>query len=130
MAASLALAVFMPRGGVAPEGYADPQLARVLDNQLVASQTSGAPTRVLLSFRNDSGQFCRAFTAGTQGGIACKDPSGWRFQANGAAGGAQRGQYRMAASSSAEIMAKAQELASGPALSAQEEETAQANGWR
>jgi hypothetical protein len=130
LAASLALAVFMPRGGAAPESYADPQLASVLDKQLVASQASGTPTRVLLSFRNGTGQFCRAFTAGTEGGIACKDSNGWRFQASGSAGGAQRGQYRMAGSSSAEIMAKAQEMASGPALSAEEEETAQANGWR
>ena len=31
LAASLALAVFMPRGGAEPEGYADPQLASALD---------------------------------------------------------------------------------------------------
>jgi len=130
LAASLALAVFMPRGGAEPEGYAGAQLASALDNQLVASQASSAPTRVLLSFRNGSGQLCRAFTGGTRSGIACKDSNGWQLQANGAAGGAQRGDYRMAGSSSAEIMAKAQEMASGPALSAEEEEEARAKGWR
>jgi hypothetical protein len=130
LAASLALAVFLPRGGSLPEGYAGPQLARALDQQLVASQASDAPTRVLLSFRNDGGQYCRAFSGTAQSGIACKDATGWQLEASGPGGGAQQGDYRMAGSSSAEIMARAQEMASGPALSAEEEQAARARGWR
>jgi hypothetical protein len=130
LAASLALAVFLPRGGGVPEGYAGPQLAAALDDQLVASQASDASTRILLSFRNGGGQFCRAFAGNAQSGIACKDATGWQLQASGAGGAAQQGEYRMAGSASAELMARAQEMAAGPALTAEEEQAARAKGWR
>jgi hypothetical protein len=130
LAASLALAVFLPRGGSVPEGYAAPQLAAVLDSQLIASQPSDAPTRILLSFRNRSGQFCRAFSGNAQSGIACKDTKGWQMNVSAASEVAQHGDYRQAGSSAAEIMAKAQEMAAGPALGAEEERAAKAMGWR
>jgi hypothetical protein len=130
LAASLALAVFLPRGGSLPEGYAGPQLASALDDQLVAAQPGDAPTRILLSFRDRGGQFCRAFTGSAQSGIACRDATGWRLAATGAPASAQQGDYRMAGSSAAGIMAKAQSMASGSALTADEERAARANGWR
>ncbi len=130
LAASLALAVFLPRGGSVPEGYLGPQLASALDRQLVASQAGDAPTRVLLSFRNAGGQYCRAFSGEAQSGIACKDAIGWHMEASGPGGGAQQGDYRMAGSPSAELMVRAQEMASGPALSAEEERVARGRGWR
>jgi hypothetical protein len=129
LAASLALAVFLPRGGT-PEGYAGPQLAAALDEQLVATQASNAPTRILLSFRDDGGQFCRAFAGNAQSGIACKDATGWRLQAAGAGSATQQGDYRMAGSSAAGLMALAQDMAAGPALTASEEQDAKARGWR
>jgi hypothetical protein len=49
LAASLALALFLPRGD-GTTAYADPQLAATLDGQLVAQQASNAETRILLSF--------------------------------------------------------------------------------
>ena len=52
LAASLALAVFIPRGGGAD--YASGALADTLDGQLVAAQAD-EPTRILLSFRDDAG---------------------------------------------------------------------------
>lgn len=130
LAASLALAVFLPRGGGVPEGYAGPSLASALDNQLVATPPSDATTRVLLSFRNRDGEFCRAFAGDAQSGIACKDASGWRVQVSGSGAAAQQGDYRMAGSASAELMAKAQAMAAGPALTADEEAAARAKGWR
>jgi len=48
----------------------------------------------------------------------------------GAGAASQQGDYRMAGSSAAEIMARAQEMAAGPALSANEEQAAKAKGWR
>lgn len=129
LAASIALAVFLPSGALS-EDYAGPRLAAALDGQLVASQASDAPTRVLLSFRNQRGQFCRAFAGDAQSGIACKDGSGWRLRAGGAGGNVQRGDYRMAGSSASEIMARAQEMADGPALTADEEQAARGKGWR
>lgn len=130
LAASLALAVFLPRGSSVPEGYAGPQLAAVLDDQLVATQASDAPMRVLLSFRHAGGQYCRAFSGEARSGIACKDATGWQLEASAPGGGAQQGDYRMAGSSSAAIMARAQEMATGPALSAEEERAAKARRWR
>lgn len=130
LAASLALAVFLPRGSAGPGGYASPQLAAVLDDQLVASQADNASTHILLSFRNGGGQFCRAFSGNTQSGIACKDAAGWQLQTSGAGGSAQQGDYRMAGSPSAQVMAKAQEMAVGPALTAEQERAAKAKGWR
>jgi hypothetical protein len=125
LAASLALAVLLPRG----EGYAGPRLAEVLDGQLVATQASDAPTRILLSFQNSDDQFCRAFAGEAQSGIACKDASGWRLRATVAGAAAQTGDYRTAGSASVELMAKAQAMAVGPALTAEEERAARAQHW-
>jgi len=130
LAASLALAVILPRGGETPEGYAGAQLAAALDGQLVASQPGDAGTRILLSFRNGAGAYCRAFSGNTQSGIACRDTAGWRLDAAGASAAPQQGDYRMAGSSAAAIMARAQDMAAGPALTAEEEAAAKANGWR
>jgi hypothetical protein len=128
LVASLALAVFLPRG--TPQGYADRELADALDQQLVATQASEAPTRVLLSFRNHTGQFCRAFSGSAQSGIACKDSTGWRLQATAPGAAAEPGDYRMAGSPAAAIMAQAQDMAAGPALTAEQEQAAKAKGWR
>lgn len=130
LAASLALAVFLPRGGSVPDGYAGGKLADALDSQLVASQASDAPTRVLLSFRNGGGQVCRAFTDSAQSGIACRDANGWRLAATGAAATARQGDYQMAGSDAADLMAKVQTMAAGPALSAEQERAARSHGWR
>lgn len=128
LAASLVLAVFLPQR--TPEGYADPQLAAALDDQLVASQRVDAPTRILLSFRKQGGQYCRAFSGAAQSGIACKDETGWRVEASAAGGEAEHGAYKMAGSPAAVIMAQAQGMAVGPALTADQEEAARATDWR
>lgn len=129
IAAALVAALALSTGDEASRtGHVGAQLASALDTQLVAEQRPGADTRILLSFRNREGQFCRAYSQADTSGIACKDAGGWRQQeiAPGSSGG--QGEFRMAASE-AEIMAAAQELAVGPALSAREEAAAQAAGW-
>lgn len=130
LAASLALAVFLPRGGEVPEGYAGPQLAAALDEQLAANRAGNAGTRILVSFRDRSGVYCRAFSGDAQSGIACRDATGWRLDMSGAGAAPQHGDYRMAGSDSASILARAQEMAAGPALTAEEEVAARASGWR
>ena len=129
LAASLALALFLP-DGTTSEGYADPQLAAVLEDQLVAEQASGAETRILLSFRNESAEFCRAFTSSENAGIACRDNDGWKLKALG--GGSERAEteYRMAGGNDADIIALAQEMAVGQALDAADEAAAKESGWR
>ena len=127
LAAALALAVFMPRGD---DGYASGALAGTLDSQLVAAQPADAPTRILLSFRDQSGNYCRAFAGEAQSGIACRDAEGWRLVSEGDGAAAQTGEYRMAGASAAEVLERAQAMAAGPALDGAQELAAKARGWR
>ena len=124
LAASLALAVFWPRGD-----YVDGPLAEALDNQLVATQSADADARILLSFRNSDGAYCRAFSASSQAGIACHDETGWVLTESVRATAEQTGEYRQAGSL-AEVMERAQTMAAGPALDAAQEQAAKADGWR
>jgi hypothetical protein len=127
LAASLALAVFLPRGG---SDYADGALAAALDTQLVAAQDARAPTRILLSFREEGGAFCRAFAGEAQSGIACREDEGWRLRMTAPGGSAQQADYRMADNPAADVLERAQAMAAGDALDAEEERAAQARGWR
>ena len=129
LAASLALAVILPGGG-APEGYAGTELAAVLDERLVADQAPAEDVRVLLSFRDEAGAYCRAFAGAEQSGIACRDDTGWRLRLEGQGARGQGTDYRMAGADAAEIMARAQEMAAGPALDAADERAARESGWR
>lgn len=126
LAASLALAVFWPRGA----GPIDGPVANVLENQLVATQPADADPRILLSFRNAEGDYCRAFASSARSGIACRDSQGWVLRENLAASVAQTGEYRQAGNPAVEIMERAQAMAAGPALDAGQEQAAKARGWR
>jgi hypothetical protein len=110
--------------------YAGGELAGALDRQAAMSAPAGAPARVLLSFRDRDGQFCRAFDGSVGGGIACRDSHGWRLHPLPAAAGGQHAEYRQAGSADATIMAAAQAMASGPALDAAQEAAAMQRGWR
>ncbi len=128
LAASLALAVLLPRGDETPNGYAPTQLASVLEATQSGTATNG--TRVLLSFRDQAGGFCRGYAAPAQSGIACKDDTGWKVRMTAGGSAAQGGEFRQAGSAEAAVMAAAQDLAAGPALDAAGERAARANGWR
>ncbi|RVQ66045.1 anti-sigma factor [Croceicoccus ponticola] len=129
LAACLILALFIPLGS-APEGYASQQIATALDDQLVATQPASAPVRVLLSFHDGSGAYCRAFAAAEQGGIACKDTQGWRVLERLDGDNIKNGEYRQAGTVSAQLMAHVQEMASGPALDAEQEAVAKGRLWK
>ena len=105
-------------------------MAEALDGQLVAAQSADAPTRVLLSFRDEGGAYCRAFAGEEQSGIACRDAEGWRLIMEGEGAPAQGGDYRMAGNSAAQVLERAQAMAAGPALDAGQERAARARGWR
>lgn len=130
LAASLVLALWQPwQGGGTPEGYAGAELANVLDTQLVAEQGADAPTRILLSFENEAGQYCRAYRGAESGGIACRDDTGWKIERQLGVGSAQGTEYRQAGSET-DILAAAQDMAAGSALDAAAEAEAKARGWR
>ncbi len=129
LAASLVLALWQPWQGGTPAGYADPALAQALDTQLAANQPANAPARMLLSFENEGGEFCRAYSAAQAGGIACRDDSGWRIERSFTGVGGQDTQFRQAGSE-AELFAAVQDMAAGPALDAEAEAAARATGWK
>jgi hypothetical protein len=130
LAASLVLALWQPwQGSAVPDGYAQGQLASALDTQLVAEQGTDEPTRILLSFANGAGQFCRAYRGRETGGIACRDAAGWKIERQLGLGSAQTSEYRQAGSEM-EILAAAQEMAAGEALDAAAEAEARDQGWR
>ncbi|WP_284126062.1 zf-HC2 domain-containing protein [Parerythrobacter aestuarii] len=130
LAASLVLALWQPwQGNGAREGYAGTQLAAALDTQLVAEQSVDAETRILLSFENADGQYCRAFRGADAGGIACRDDTGWKIERELGLDGAQSTDYRQAGSET-ELMIAVQEMAAGGALDAAAEVEAKEKGWR
>lgn len=130
LAASLALILFLPDGGDRSAGYANGQLAAVLDAQLVTSQSPSEDTRILLSFRNKEGLYCRAFSSAASDGIACRNDEGWKLETLGTGRERASTDYRMAGADESEILALAQEMAAGPALDADGERAARAQGWR
>lgn len=130
LAASLALVVLVPRGGEGDAGYADTPLAGVLDQRLVSQQAPGQEIRVLLSFRDRRGSYCRAFSGADGGGIACRDDTGWKLEALGEGSAGSQSDFRMAGASDSAILARAQAMAEGAALDAGQEATAKARGWR
>lgn len=129
LAASLVLALWQPWQGGTPAGYAEPGLAQALDTQLAANQAADVPTRMLISFQNDSGEFCRAYSGVEAGGIACRDDTGWRIERSITGTGGQETQFRQAGSE-AELFAAVQEMAAGTALDAEQEAQAKAQGWQ
>ncbi|MBA4768635.1 MAG: hypothetical protein H2049_13520 [Porphyrobacter sp.] len=129
LAASLVLAVLQPWKGGNPEGYADPALATALETQLAANQPAGAETRILLSFERESGGLCRAWRGETEGGIACRDETGWKIEQQFALGGAQSSEFRQAGSE-ADLLAAAQDMAASGALDAAQEQAARYRNWQ
>ena len=130
LAASLVLAVIQPWNTASPPGgYADGQLAAALNNQLVATQQASGETRILVSFANADGEFCRAYRTGEVGGIACRDETGWDIDREFALDGAQTTQFRQAGSE-ADVLRAVQDMADGDALNAEEEAAAKDRDWR
>lgn len=129
LAASLVLALVGIE--VWPSGdYARGDLVRALDSQLVATQDANAPVRILLSFRDRAGRYCRGFTSNVRSGIACRETRGWRLRRLLRGGAAGSGEYRQARSTDMALMAQAQEMSDGSALDASGEARAARQGWR
>lgn len=129
LAASLVLALvginLLPTGD-----YAQGNLAQALDSQLAATQKSDAPVRILLSFRDKDGTYCRGFAGKVRSGIACRDDRGWRLRKLFGGGEGGTTEYRQAGNPNMAVMVAIEDMAAGPALAAAEEETAARQGWR
>jgi len=129
LAASL-LVAFVGFNAWLRRGYAHGELAGALDHQVAMTAPANSPVHILLSFRDGAGQYCRAFSADTGSGIACRDERGWRLRDLSGASVGQQTEYRQAGSSDAAIMEKSQAIAAGPALDAVSAAAALKRGWR
>jgi len=131
LAASLILAVLgMGLVQRSAGSYAQGEIASALENQLVETQSPQASVRILLSFRDGAGHFCRGFSSAARSGIACRDGRGWKLDKVIGGSKVAGGEYRQAGSADAEVLAAIQDIAQGPALDGQEERSARSNGWR
>lgn len=129
LAASFVLAVVLDNRDDPQMGFVDGRLASALDTQLAAEQRPDAPVRVLLSFRDNAGSYCRAFARSGSAGIACREDGGWKLRSFTPGEAAQGTEYRQAGSDVA-VMQAAQDMAAGPALDAAGEREAVMRGWR
>lgn len=105
-------------------------LGRTLDTQLASAQADDAPVRILVSFQDTGGRYCRAFASGSVDGIACKQGSEWRLQSTRPGTLAARTEFRQAGTDDAELLAQAQTMMAGAPLDAHAEAAASARGWR
>ena len=136
VAAALALGIVIGQSVPGADGFATRggtlvargETARALDAQLAAASPD-ASTRILLSFRNAEGRYCRAFETRTQAAIACREGGDWQVHTLRTVDAAQATEYRQAGSASAALMADAQEMMAGGPLDAAAERAAIAGKW-
>ena len=136
VAAALALGIVIGQSVPGADGFATRggtlvargETARALDAQLAAASPV-ANTRILLSFRNAEGRYCRAFETPAQSAIACREGGDWQVRTLRAVDAAQAIEYRQAGSASAALMADAQEMMAGEPLDAAAERAAIAGNW-
>ncbi|GAA4767602.1 anti-sigma factor [Stakelama sediminis] len=105
-------------------------LAHALNTQLAATQPEDAPVRMLVSFRDRQGAYCRTFAGSMANGIACHQGDGWRIRQLRAGHAEAATAYRQAGSEAAAVLADAQTMMAGAPLSADQEARARADHWR
>lgn len=110
-------------------------LADALQHGL-AGEPPAHGTRVLLSFRDRSGQFCRSFAAPAGRGLACREAAGWQVVvltapvASAAAAPPSSDRLRLASSDlPAAVLAAVEQRIAGLALDAAQERAARDAGW-
>jgi len=138
MAATLAVGVFVgtmvPQRENAPievQGgklYAAANLDRALDTQL-ASAPAG-DVRIGLTFRDQSGEVCRSFTAPAASGLACRNGDHWQLKGLFSSPRQQTSDYRMAAGMDPNLAALVDSTLVGQPFDGAAEKAAKEKGWR
>jgi hypothetical protein len=83
------------------------------------------------SFQARDGSYCRSFTLGATGGLACRDGGQWRIPVLAEGEPEQAGAYRQAGSAlPAAVLDAIDQRIAGAALDAQAERAARDRGWR
>jgi len=105
------------------------RLAKVLDTQSAGQATGGIT--VQLSFVDKAGQYCRTFSAGDTGGLACRQEDRWTVLATASVEQAPLPEMRQANSSLPRSILEAVDARiDGSALTAEQEGRAREGGWR
>lgn len=130
-------AALRPAPAVATQGgalVAQGNLARTLEDQLVADQSRTQAIQVGFTIRAGDGRYCRTFLdrPARLAGLACRAGMRWTVPLAAAAGGAERAGASRGVGDQipAPVLAAAQAMASGPALDAPAEAAARELGWR
>ncbi|SEK60934.1 Transmembrane transcriptional regulator (anti-sigma factor RsiW) [Pseudoxanthomonas sp. GM95] len=106
-------------------------LAAALDGQLAADPAG--KVQVALSFRDQAGQYCRAFrlASAKTAGLACHDAQGWSLPVLAHDGESAQGELRQAASPlPAAVLEAVDARIAGDTLDAGGEQAARTAGWR
>lgn len=135
IAASLVIGLMLGRlGDTGPVGVADGKLVAsgglsdALDRQLASDS---GDVRVLVSFRDEGGTYCRVFEGQPADGIACREGGAWVLRQTRAGSAEKAGAaYRQAGSGDAALMAAAQEMMAGDPLDRDAEQRARDGGWK
>jgi hypothetical protein len=137
MAATLAVGILVgtmvPHGSGSPVAVAGGKVyaAGALDRGL-STQLASAPAgdvRIGLTFRDQSGEICRTFTATAMSGLGCRDGERWQLRGMFAAPEGQAGSYRMAAGMDPNLAAMVGSAMAGEPLDAAGEKAARDKGW-
>ena len=110
--------------------YAAADLNDALNKELASAPAAGAPVRIGITFRDQSGVICRTFTNAQSAGLACRDGARWQLRGLFGAPEGQKGAYRMAGSADPNLAALVDSTMAGEPLDAAEERTAKARRWR
>lgn len=141
IAASLAVGIMagqlvLPNRGGVVESRQGVLIARgplesALDVQLASAPEANSAVRIGLSFRNQTGQYCRSFEMNGLSGIGCRSGEGWSLPVTHSTGAAQAGlQYRQAGSGDSLVLQAATSMMAGEPLDAATERKLRDKGWR
>jgi hypothetical protein len=109
-------------------------LARSLEHNLAADAAGGSGAKIMASFEDRAGRYCRVFEAaagGRQGGVACKNDGRWAVVALANAVGSEPADgYRQAASAvPAAVVTAVEELQPAGVLTPDQERKARTQQW-
>ena len=96
----------------------------------MSSAGTTGPVRVVLTFRNQQGEFCRSFEGKAASGVACRLGRDWRIAGFYPGDQTQHGDYRTAAAGDPRIMALVEDMIEGAPLDSSEERNARDSGWK
>ena len=135
MAATLVVAVMLFGREVAPSDpigagmMARGDLAKALTVR--ASNDTKGEVAIGLTFKDQTGRYCRTFAARKMAGLACREDGGWQVEVAARQPATPGTEFRQAASATpGSVLTKVDELIAGEALDAEQEKKALAAGWR